>query len=114
MLYLYESHHGGLYLSARDDLDANYCPVCGDCDFKMETYYVENLEDARHLVYNLFSVVLEEGFSRSTWLELLSDLKRLYDGIDFEYKLTKQEWEDSIEYHKRILIEKLEEYIRNE
>lgn len=111
MIYLYESHHGGLYLSARDDLDANYCPICGDCDSKMEIYDIEDIEDARHLVYSLFSIVLEEGFSSSTWLELLSDLKRLYDDIDFDYKPSKQEWKNSIEYHKRVLLNKLEEYV---
>lgn len=116
MIYLYESHHGGLYLSARDDLDADYCPICGDCDSKMEIYDIEDLEDARMLVYDLFSQVITEGFGKETWYGLLDGLKKLYNDIDFGSRPTKEEWESSVDYHTRILLDKLEEYVevRNE
>lgn len=111
MIYLYESHHGGLYLSARDDLDMNYCQICGDCDWKIESYFIEDCDDAKILVYDLFSQVITEGWSKEVWYGLLDGLKKLYEDIDFEFRPTKEGWENSIDYHKRILLEKLKEYI---
>lgn len=99
MIYLYESHTGGLYLSARDDLDTDYCLICGDYDSKIESYDIEDLED---------------GFSSDAWFELLGDLKRLYDDIDFAFPPTREAWEKSLEHHKRLLIDNLKEFTLRE
>lgn len=33
MIYIYESHLGGLYISDEElSLDETYCETCGDCD----------------------------------------------------------------------------------
>lgn len=96
-------------MSARDDLDMNYCPTCGDYDYKLASYDIENLEDAKHLVYSLFHIILEYGFSSDAWFELLRDLKRLYDDIDFACPPTREAWEKSLEHHKRLLIDNLKE-----
>lgn len=34
MIYIYESHLGGLYISDEElSLDETYCETCGDCDW---------------------------------------------------------------------------------
>lgn len=34
MIYIYESHLGGLYISNEElSLDETYCETCGDCDW---------------------------------------------------------------------------------
>ena len=80
-LYLYESHHEGLYLSLRDDLDTEVCGICGDSDRMLEEYYIDEYddwgEDISDTIEDLLFKVIKNNYSGTMFNELIDNLIRI-------------------------------------
>ena len=89
MIYIYESHLGGLYISDRElSLDEAYCETCGDYD--MLACIADNCIDVAEYLRSRLDVFGLGGLDMEYCIDFFNKCCRALGGDNLDYILNKQ------------------------
>lgn len=90
MIYIYESHLGGLYISDEElSLDETYCETCGDCDWL--GCAAENWMDVAKYLRDNLDVFGLGGFDMKYCINFFNQCCRALGGENEDYIILEEE-----------------------
>ena len=88
MIYIYESHLGGLYISDEElSLDETYCEACGDSDWL--GCVADNWMDVAEYLRSKLDVFGLGGFDMEQCIDFFNKCCRALGGNNLNYLLNK-------------------------
>lgn len=90
MIYIYESHLGGHFISDRElDIEETFCETCGDCDFL--GCAAEDWMEVGNYLRSILDVFGLGGYDMEYCIHLFNECCRALGGDNEDYIIPEEE-----------------------